>query len=139
MKKLIVFAICCISTSMTLSAQSKTTTNSIVKLQEELKLASISHSTPAKLGLVFNVSKPDAKFILSRNVNTPVENAGKSLTRAGRYLYWGTVATVFGQIFNVLGEPTAGSLLTIGGTVVVYMGYSQITQAGRQLQQTANE
>lgn len=139
MKKLIVFAISCICASMTLSAQSKTTTNSNLKLQEELKLTSISHSTPAKLGLVSVVLKPDAKLILSGNVNTPVENAGKSLTRAGRYLYWGTVATVFGQIFTILGEPTAGTLLTLGGTVVVYMGYSQITQAGKQLQQTANE
>jgi hypothetical protein len=53
-------------------------------------------------------------------------------------LYWGTIATAVGQIFTILGEPMAGTILSLGGTIVMYSGYKQITQAGVQLQQSAN-
>lgn len=139
MKKIISFAVCCICASLTVSAQSKSTTNSSFKLSQEVQHASIAPSRPSKLGLVQVVSKPIAKLIIQSNANTPVENAGKSLTRAGRYLYWGTMATVVGQIFTLVGEPTSGSLFTICGTAFVYVGYSEITRAGRHLQQTSNE
>ena len=139
MKKLISFAICCICASLTVSAQSKSTINSNLKLLQDKKLAAIATSRPSNSGIVQVVSKPIAKLIIQSNANTPVENAGKSLTRAGRYLYWGTVATVLGQIFTVAGEPTSGLLFTLGGTIVIYSGYSEITRAGRHLQQTSNE
>lgn len=139
MKKIISFAICCICASLTLSAQSKSTTNSNLKLSQDVKLAATAPSRPSNLGLVQVVSKPISQFILKRTSNTPIENAGKSLTRAGRYLYWGTIATVVGQVFTLVGEPTSGSLFTICGTVFVYVGYGEITRAGKQLQQTSND
>jgi hypothetical protein len=53
-------------------------------------------------------------------------------------LYWGTIATAVGQLLVIAGEPVSGGVLSFGGTMVVFFAYQNITKAGRQLEQSAN-
>ena len=104
----------------------------------ESQIVTNSHSQIAEFRMGINGLTPKMKMDILLNSNTPIETAGTHLKRAGNMLYWGTIATAVGQIFTILGEPMAGTILSLGGTIVMYSGYKQITQAGVQLQQSAN-
>lgn len=136
MKKLIISTFCFVCASITLNAQSKSTGNSSLKIKNEITTVSSSHLQQSRLGVISMVLKPEVKSLLLKSQNTPIENAGKSLTKGGRYLYWGTIATAVGQLLTFVGEPGTGTLLSLAGTIVIYSGYQQITLAGKQLQQT---
>jgi hypothetical protein len=126
--------------SISLNAQSESTTfqTKETKLEMEKQVVSISHPKMDVLIKVSRVISPKMHSKIVKISNSPIENAGTSLKRAGQMLYWGTIATAVGQIFTILGEPMAGTILSLGGTIVMYSGYQQITKAGRQLEQSAN-
>ena len=140
MKKIILASILCLVSSISLNAQSESTTlqTKETKLEMEKQVVSISHPKMDVLIKVSRVISPKMHSKIVKISNSPIENAGTSLKRAGQMLYWGTIATAVGQIFTILGEPMAGTILSLGGTIVMYSGYQQITKAGKQLEQSAN-
>jgi hypothetical protein len=140
MKKIILASILCFAGSISLNAQSESTTfqTKETQLEMEKQVVSISHPKMDVLIKVSRVISPKMHSKIVKISNSPIENAGTSLKRAGQMLYWGTIATAVGQIFTILGEPMAGTILSLGGTIVMYSGYQQITKAGRQLEQSAN-
>lgn len=140
MKNILLTSILCLVSSISLNAQSESTTfqTKETKLEMEKQVVSISHPKMDVLIKVSRVISPKMHSKIVKISNSPIENAGTSLKRAGQMLYWGTIATAVGQIFTILGEPMAGTILSLGGTIVMYSGYQQITKAGRQLEQSAN-
>jgi hypothetical protein len=140
MKKIILASILCFVGSISLNAQSESTTQQTKQTNSTSEKQIVSKSYP-KMDVLITVSRVISPKMHSKIVkisNTPIENAGTSLKRAGQCLYWGTLAAVVGQLFTLAGEPMAGTLLSLGGTAVTYLGYMQITKAGRQLEQSAN-
>jgi len=140
MKNILLTSILCLVSSISLNAQSESTTfqTKETKLEMEKQVVSISHPKMDVLIKVSRVISPKMHSKIVKISNSPIENAGTSLKRAGQMLYWGTIATAVGQIFTILGEPMAGTILSLGGTIVMYSGYQQITKAGKQLEQSAN-
>jgi hypothetical protein len=140
MKNILLTSILCLVSSISLNAQSESTTfqTKETKLEMEKQVVSISHPKMDVLIKVSRVISPKMHSKIVKISNSPIENAGTSLKRAGQMLYWGTIAPAVGQIFTILGEPMAGTILSLGGTIVMYSGYQQITKAGRQLEQSAN-
>jgi hypothetical protein len=140
MKKIILASILCFAGSISLTAQSESTTFQIkeTKLEMKKQVVSISHPKMDVLSIVAQAVSPKSNLKLVRSLNTPIENAGTSLKRAGQMLYWGTIATAVGQLLVIAGEPVSGGVLSFGGTMVVFFAYQNITKAGRQLEQSAN-
>jgi hypothetical protein len=140
MKKIILASILCFAGSISLTAQSESTTYQTkeTKLEMEKQVVSISHPKMDVLSIVAQTVSPKSNLKLVRSLNTPIENAGTSLKRAGQMLYWGTIATAVGQLLVIAGEPVSGGVLSLGGTMVVFFAYQNITKAGRQLEQSAN-
>ena len=140
MKNILLTSILCLVSSISLNAQSESTTFQTKETQFEMEkqVVSISHPKMDVLIKVSRVISPKMHSKIVKISNSPIENAGTSLKRAGQMLYWGTIATAVGQIFTILGEPMAGTILSLGGTIVMYSGYQQITKAGKQLEQSAN-
>ena len=140
MKKIILASILCFAGSISLTAQSESTTfqTKETKLEMEKQVVSISHPKMDVLSIVAQAVSPKSNLKLVRSLNTPIENAGTSLKRAGQMLYWGTIATAVGQLLVIAGEPVSGGVLSLGGTMVVFFAYQNITKAGRQLEQSAN-
>ncbi len=140
MKKIILASILCFVGAISLSAQSKSTIyrDKVTTLKSEQQIVSASHSNMDALMMVSNAVSPKMHSRIIKMSNTPIENAGSSLKRAGQMLYWGTVATAVGQLLTLVGEPGTGTLLSLAGTIVVWSGYTNITKAGRQLEQSAN-
>ena len=136
MKKIIISTICLFLGSINLNAQSKSTFHSSDEIQVNVKSSAISTLSSSEFGVASFVMSPKVKSVLKKVSSTPIENAGKSLVKGGKYLYWGTIATAVGQILVLTGEPVSGTLLSLAGTIFIYSGYQQITIAGRQLQQT---
>jgi hypothetical protein len=125
---------------MALNAQSESTTYQTkeTKLEMKKQVVSTSHPKMDVLSIVAQAVSPKSNLKLVRSLNTPIENAGTSLKRAGQMLYWGTIATAVGQLLVIAGEPLSGGVLSFGGTMVVFFAYQNITKAGRQLEQSAN-
>jgi hypothetical protein len=140
MKKIILASILCFAGSISLTAQSELTTfqTKETKLEMEKQIVSISRPKMDVLSIVAQTVSPKSNLKLVRSLNTPIENAGTSLKRAGQMLYWGTIATAVGQLLVIAGEPVSGGVLSFGGTMVVFFAYQNITKAGRQLEQSAN-
>lgn len=140
MKNILLTSNLCFAGSISLNAQSESTTfqTKETQLEMEKQVVSISHPKMDVLIKVSRVISPKMHSKIVKISNSPIENAGTSLKRAGQMLYWGTIATAVGQIFTILGEPMAGTILSLGGTIVMYSGYQQITKAGKQLEQSAN-
>jgi hypothetical protein len=140
MKKIILASILCFAGSISLTAQSESTTfqTKETKLEMEKQIVSISRPKMDVLSIVAQTVSPKSNLKLVRSLNTPIENAGTSLKRAGQMLYWGTIATAVGQLLVIAGEPLSGGVLSFGGTMVVFFAYQNITKAGRQLEQSAN-
>jgi hypothetical protein len=140
MKKILLASILCFVGSISLTAQSELTTfqTKETKLEMEKQIVSISRPKMDVLSIVAQTVSPKSNLKLVRSLNTPIENAGTSLKRAGQMLYWGTIATAVGQLLVIAGEPVSGGVLSFGGTMVVFFAYQNITKAGRQLEQSAN-
>jgi hypothetical protein len=139
MKKIILNLIICFVGSFTLNAQSKLTVNEkkTSSLEIENQFVSIFHPKRNALSIVSNGinSKKNLNITRSNRIN---ENAGAHLKYAGRMLYWGTISASLGQIVYLLGAPITGRILSVGGTVTVFLGYRQIEKAGIQMQQSGS-
>lgn len=70
---------------------------------------------------------------------TSIGDAGKQLKSAGNLMGWGGVATALGQVLAVYGEPVSGLLLSTGGIIMTYIGYSKIEKAGVALVNASNK
>jgi len=140
MKKIILASILCFAGSISLTAQIESTTfqTKETKLEMKKQVVSISHPKMDVLIKVSRVISPKMHSKIVKISNSPIENAGTSLKRAGQMLYWGTIATAVGQLLVIAGEPVSGGVLSFGGTMVVFFAYQNITKAGRQLEQSAN-
>lgn len=140
MKKILLASILGFVGSISLNAQSQLTTQHTMQANSTSEKQIVSKSYP-KMDVMIKVSRVISPKMHSKIVkisNTPIENAGTSLKRAGQMLYWGTIATAVGQLLIIAGEPVSGGVLSFGGTMVVFFAYQNITKAGRQLEQSAN-
>jgi hypothetical protein len=139
MKKIILNLIICFVGTFTLNAQSKLTVNEkkTSSLEIENQFVSIFHPKRNALSIVSNGinSKKNLNITRSNRIN---ENAGAHLKNAGRMLYWGSAATAIGQVVSLLGEPVTGTILSLGGTITIFLGYRQIEKAGIQMQQSGS-
>ena len=136
MKKILLASILCFVGSISLNAQSESTTQQTKQTNSTSEKQIVSKSYP-KMDVLIKVSRVISPKIVKIS-NSPIENAGTSLKRAGQMLYWGTIATAVGQLLTIAGEPVSGGVLSFGGTMVVFFAYQNITKAGRQLEQSAN-
>lgn len=139
MKKILLNLIICFVGSFTLNAQNKLTMNekNTSKLEVENQFVSTYHSKMNAFGIVSNhlSSKKNLKITRYNGISG---NAGTHLKNAGRMLYWGSAATAIGSVVSLFGEPVTGTILSLGGTITIFLGYRQIEKAGIQMQQSGS-
>jgi hypothetical protein len=140
MKKILLSTILCFLFSISLNAQSKSDVyqGKISTVKSQQSSVSSFHSDNDAVSMEWKFVGPSKQSEKMKISNTPIENAGTYLKNAGRMMYWGTIATVVGQVLTLAGEPATGSLISICGTVIIWSGYQNITKAGRLLEQSGN-